>query len=95
MTKYLKNKKILNIFIKEDIMDNRRYSRNVNRTYRGAQYIEGNTVRKTSRQEAPRRYEYNGRVVREVPGSARKNIKKTTTINAGYVLFVTAALFVV
>lgn len=59
-------------------------------------YIDGNTARKLQDNRAARRrereYDYNRRIVREVPGSARKGIKRTTTINAGYVLFLSVAM---
>lgn len=67
-------------------MDNTARRRNYTTSNRA--YVEGNTVRKPVRRE----YDYNRRIVKEVPGSARKNIKKTTTINAGYVFFLAVAM---
>ena len=68
------------------------------REYSRDAYVDGNTVRKVyrdTRSQAAREYDYNRRIVREVPGSARKGIKRRTTINAGYVLFITLAMCVV
>lgn len=69
-----------------------RYSRNEYRNHRSA-YVEGNTVRKTSRRPQPELYSSSRRVVKEVPGSIRKSSHRTTT-NAVYVIFLSVALFV-
>lgn len=66
---------------------------------RHSTYVEeGNTVRRLNEREAIRRerreYNYDRHVVKAVPGSTRKGIRKTTTINAGYVLFLTFAMCV-
>lgn len=64
------------------------------RYYNENVYIEGNTVRKTARRPEHQQYSNGRRVVKEVPGSIRRSSHRTT-INAGYVLFLTVAMCVV
>lgn len=70
-----------------------------NNSSRRNSYVDGNTVRKPDAdryyRQTRREYDYNRSIVKPVPGSARKGIRKTTTINASYVLFLTVAMCII